>query len=103
VAAAGPWADRFEGWVRPSRMATAEETAEKLTAAGFVEVRTWLEPAPQLPEDPAEYLRTVNLGAHLHRLDEPDHDEFVRRVVERLPEPVTIDYVRLNLDAVKPS
>jgi trans-aconitate 2-methyltransferase len=103
VAAGGPWADRFEGWVRPSRMATAEETAEKLTAAGFTDVRTWLEPAPQVPEDPAEYLRTVNLGAHLHRLDEPSHDEFVRRVVERLPEPVTIDYVRLNLDAVRPT
>jgi trans-aconitate 2-methyltransferase len=103
VAAGGPWADRFEGWVRPSRMATAEETAEKLAAAGFTDVRTWLEPAPQVPEEPAEYLRTVNLGAHLHRVDEPDHDEFVRRVVERLPEPVTIDYVRLNLDAVRPT
>ena len=103
VAAAGPWADRFEGWVRPSRMATAEETAEHLTAAGFTDVRTWLEPAPQVPDEPGEYLRTVNLGAHLHRIDEPDHPEFVRRVVERLPEPITIDYVRLNLDAVKPS
>ena len=49
------------------------------------------------------YLRTVNLGAHLHRIDEPDHPEFVRRVLERLPEPVTIDYVRLNMDAVRPS
>ena len=103
VAAAGPWADRFEGWVRPSQMATAEDTADRLTAAGFTDVRTWLEPAPQVPDEPAEYLRTVNLGAHLHRLDEPDHDEFVRRVVERLPEPVTIDYVRLNIDAVRPA
>jgi trans-aconitate 2-methyltransferase len=103
VAAAGPWADRFEGWTRPSQMATAEETAERLAGAGFTDVRTWLEPAPQVPDDPGEYLRTINLGAHLHRLDEPDHDEFVRRVLERLPEPVTVDYIRLNIDAVKPS
>lgn len=103
VAAAGPWAERFEGWVRPSQMASAEETAERLARAGFTDVHTWLEPAPQVPEEPGEYLRTVNLGAHLHRLDEPDHDEFVRRVLERLPEPVTIDYIRLNMDAVKPS
>jgi trans-aconitate 2-methyltransferase len=103
VAAAGPWSERFDGWVRPSQMATAEETAERLTGAGFTDVRTWLEPAPQVPDEPGEYLRTVNLGAHLHRLDEPDHDEFVRRVVERLPEPVTIDYVRLNIDAVRPA
>ncbi|MDQ3106371.1 MAG: methyltransferase domain-containing protein [Actinomycetota bacterium] len=103
VGAGGPWADRFDGWVRPSRMATAEETAAKLTGAGFGDVRTWLEPAPQVPDEPAEYLRTVNLGAHLHRLDEPDHDEFVRLVLQRLPRPVTIDYVRLNMDATRPA
>ena len=102
VAASGPWADRFEGWTRPSKMATAEETAERLTAAGFADVKTWLEPAPQQPEDPAEYLRTINLGAHLHRLDEPDHAPFVARVIERLGDPVVVDYVRLNMDARRP-
>jgi trans-aconitate 2-methyltransferase len=103
VAASGPWSDRFAGWVRPSNFATAEDTAARLTAAGFTEVRTWLEPAPQVPDDPAEYLRTINLGAHLHLVDEPDQPEFVRRVVERLADPVTVDYVRLNIDAVKPT
>ena len=103
VAAAGPWADRFAGWTRPSQMATAEDTAARLGGAGFSDVRTWLEPAPQVPDEPAEYLRTVNLGAHLHRLDEPDHSTFVQQVLERLPDPVTIDYVRLNIDAVKPA
>ena len=102
VASAGPWADRFEGWVRPSRMATAEETASKLEAAEFVDVQTWLEPAPQQPDDPAEYLRTINLGAHLQRLDEPDHASFVAQVVERLGDPVVVDYVRLNIDARRP-
>ena len=102
VAAAGPWSDRFGGWVRPSHMATAEETEAKLVAAGFVDVKAWLEPAPQQPEDPAEYLRTINLGAHLHRLDEPDHATFVAKVVDRLGDPVVVDYVRLNMDAVRP-
>ena len=88
--------------MRPSHMATAEETEAKLSAAGFVDVRAWLEPAPQVPDEPGEYLRTINLGAHLHRLDEPDHAAFVAKVVERLPQPVTVDYVRLNLDARKP-
>jgi trans-aconitate 2-methyltransferase len=103
VAAAGPWADRFEGWVRPSHMATAEETEAKLLAAGFVDVKAWLEPAPQQPDEPGEYLRTINLGAHLHRIDEPDHATFVQKVLDRLPTPVVVDYVRLNMDAVKPS
>jgi trans-aconitate 2-methyltransferase len=103
VAAAGPWASRFEGWTRPSKMATAEETEASLLAAGFVDVKTWLEPAPQQPDDPAEYLRTINLGAHLHRLEEPDHAAFVARVVERLGDPVVVDYVRLNIDARRPA
>jgi trans-aconitate 2-methyltransferase len=103
VAAGGPWADKFEGWVRPSHMATAEETEAKLAAAGFVDVKAWLEAAPQQPEDPAEYLRTINLGAHLHRIDEPDHATFVSKVVDRLGDPVVVDYVRLNMDAVRPS
>jgi trans-aconitate 2-methyltransferase len=103
VAASGPWADRFAGWLRPSNFATAEDTASRLSDAGFTEVRTWLEPAPQVPDEPGEYLRTINLGAHLHLVDEPDQPEFVRRVVERLAEPVTVDYVRLNIDAVKPA
>ena len=103
VAAAGPWADRFEGWVRPSHMATAEETEAKLLGAGFADVKAWLEPAPQEPEDPAEYLRTINLGAHLHRIDEPDHAAFVSKVIDRLGDPVVVDYVRLNMDAVRPT
>src|SRR5688500_12319837 len=51
VAAAGPWADKFEGWVRTSRMATAEETDEKLRAAGITDVKARLEPEPQPPGD----------------------------------------------------
>jgi trans-aconitate 2-methyltransferase len=102
VAREARWADRFAGWSRPSRMATAEETADRLAAAGFVDVRCWLEPAPQVPDEPLEYLRTINLGAHLDRLDEPDRGEFVTRVAAHLPDPITIDYVRLNLDARVP-
>jgi trans-aconitate 2-methyltransferase len=103
VAATGPWASRFEGWVRPSNFATAEATEAALVAAGFADVKTWIEPAPQKPDDPAEYLRTINLGAHLHRLDEPDHATFVAKVIERLGEPVVVDYVRLNIDARRPA
>lgn len=103
VAGAGPWADRFDGWVRPSLMATAEDTEARLVAAGFTDVKAWLEPAPQTPEDPAEYLRTINLGAHLHRLDEPDHATFVSKVIDRLGDPVVVDYVRLNMDALRPA
>jgi trans-aconitate 2-methyltransferase len=40
---------------------------------------------------------TAILGAHLDRLPEADREGYVDEVLARLPAPVTIDYVRLNL------
>jgi trans-aconitate 2-methyltransferase len=100
--AANPrWASRFEGWTRPSQMATAEETETRLLAAGFDGVHCWLEPAPVTPDDPHLYLKTITLGSHVQRLDESDRADFVANVVGRMSAsgPVTIDYVRLNIDA----
>jgi trans-aconitate 2-methyltransferase len=99
----GPWSDRFAGWKRPSLYATAEETEARLVAAGFRDVNCWLEPAPVVPEDPHEYLATVNLGAHIQRLDAGDRAAFIECVVARLPQPVTVDYIRLDMEATKPS
>jgi trans-aconitate 2-methyltransferase len=97
------WAGFFAGWSRPMRYATAEETAAILEAAGFTDVRCWLQPHAVIPEEPHEYLGSIPLGAHLDRLPEDRRDAFVDEVVARLPEPVTVDYVRLNIDARRPS
>ena len=97
------WAASFEGWTRPNYYATAEETEQRLTAHGFVDVRCWLEPNPVTPDDPREYLRTIVIGAHVQRIDERDRETFLDQVMARLPSPVTIDYMRLNIDAVKPA
>ena len=79
--------------------ATPEETAARLAAAGFVDVRTWLEPAPT-PLEPGEpletYLATVILRDHLRELPPEERAAFVRTVAERLPRP-ELDYVRLNI------
>lgn len=87
----------------PWHFATAEEAEANLTATGFVDVHTWLTPAPApLPTaDVKAYLRTVVLGAHLAHLPDVEHDSFVRAVAERLPGP-EIHYVRLNLVARVP-
>jgi trans-aconitate 2-methyltransferase len=90
-----------DGWLGNKTFATAEETAERLRAAGFVDVETWLHPEPTRfePGEPLEtFLRTVILGNHLDRLPASEHAAFVRSVADRLPEPV-IDYVRLNIVA----
>ncbi|MBL7497420.1 methyltransferase domain-containing protein [Frankia sp. CNm7] len=78
--------------------ATAQETAARLTAAGFVDVVTSLDPDPTRIDDPdvlRSFLETIILGADLLRLPEDERAGFVHAVAERLPEPV-IDYVRLT-------
>jgi trans-aconitate 2-methyltransferase len=71
----------------------------RLEAAGFRDVHAWLHERPVVPDEPLEYLRTIVLGAHLERLPAGLHAPFVEAVAARLGDPLTIDYVRLNLDA----
>ena len=62
-----------------------------------------LRPDPLLLEDTElmeTYLATVNLGSHLATLPPEEHRPFVRAVREAMVEPV-IDYVRLEIDAVR--
>jgi trans-aconitate 2-methyltransferase len=88
-----------DGWLGDAHFETPEATAERLQAAGFVEVECWLteEPTSFEPGAPFEtFLRTVVLGSHLARLPEAERDVFVHRVASALPAP-RIDYVRLNI------
>jgi trans-aconitate 2-methyltransferase len=83
--------------------ATPEETEAHLEAAGFIEVRCWLQPKPVTRDDAFDALRACALGPILDRLPEGDRGEFTRRVVERMGTPLRLDYVRLNIDARRPS
>jgi trans-aconitate 2-methyltransferase len=83
--------------------ATAEETADRLRAAGFGEVRTWLseEPTSFEPGKPfADFLETVCLHDIVRDLDAAQRADVVRAVAARMPGAV-LDYVRLNIDAVR--
>jgi trans-aconitate 2-methyltransferase len=95
-----PFREHFEGWRGPWNFATPEDTERRLRAAGFDEVRCWLAERPVKPDDPRDYLRTINLGAHLERLPAELHDPYLDAVLARLGERPTIDYIRLNIDAV---
>ena len=93
-----------ETWSGPWTFASPEATKQRLEAAGFTDVETWLndEPTPIEPGEPLrEYLRTVVLGAHLERLPDNRRDAFVDAVANSLPS-ATIHYVRLNIVATKP-
>lgn len=97
VASAEPYAPYLAGWRGPWNFAGAEATAARLERAGFVEVRTWLEPYPVIPPDPISFVRVVCLGPHLERLPEQLHDSYARAVLERSGS--ELDYVRLNIEA----
>jgi trans-aconitate 2-methyltransferase len=95
-----PFAPYMEGWDGPWNFSPAGLAQERLLAAGFREARCWLVPVTVQPPEPREFLRTVNLGTHLMRLPEDLRERFVDAVHERVGEPYTLDYVRLNMDAV---
>lgn len=65
VALEKPYAEHLAGWQGPWNFATPERTRERLLAATFEQVETWLEPSPVHPPESVEYLRTVVLGHHL--------------------------------------
>ncbi len=102
VAADATFRGHFDGWTAPWYYAGPDETAERLAAAGFEDVRVWLEPWPVTPDDPAEYVATVTMGAQVQRLPDALRDPYVQAVLDRVPEPFTVDYVRLNIDARRP-
>jgi trans-aconitate 2-methyltransferase len=97
VAEEPQFAPYFDGWERPWNYAGPEETAERLERAGFVDVRTWLQPKHVEPE--RAFVKTVCLVRHLDPLPEGLRDAFVDRVVDRAGDPVVLEYVRLNMTA----
>jgi len=92
-----PFAEYFDGWLRPWNFTTAEQAREWLEQAGFEHVRTWLEEWPTSPAEPIDYIRTICLGPHLQVLPDELHAQYVQSVAERMPP--EIDYVRLNVSA----
>jgi trans-aconitate 2-methyltransferase len=95
-----PYRDAFAGFEPPWNYAGAHETHERLVAAGFSSAEAWLAPAPKEPEHPREFLSEVVLGPHVQHLPAQLRAPFIDEVLELLGEPVVVDYVRLNIDAV---
>jgi trans-aconitate 2-methyltransferase len=95
-----PYAEHFADWHAPWNYANPEQTRERLLAAGFQSAECWLTPAPREPEDPRAFLATIVLGPHVQQLPEQLREPFMDAVLAVLGEPVIVDYVRLNIDAV---
>ena len=95
VAEGAPALRDFSPWT----FSGADETRAELEAAGFTDVRCWLEERPTVPDDLGDFVRTSILPAHLERLPEAERAAFADAVLARTP--ATLDYVRLNISAVR--
>jgi trans-aconitate 2-methyltransferase len=100
VLAREPYAEHCRGWQPPWNYQAPDATRERLLAAGFSAAECWLTPAPRQPEQPREYLSTIVLGPHVQQLPAELREPFMDQMLEVLETPVTVDYVRLNIDAV---
>lgn len=103
VASEEPYASALTAWSDPWNYATPADTRTRLETAGFTDVDTWLEPWPVDPPEPREYLRTVCLGHHLAALPENLRDPFLDTVIDRYGDPATLEYIRLNITARRPT
>jgi trans-aconitate 2-methyltransferase len=97
-AAAAQHAPELVGW-SPWVFATPTETEARLRAAGFRQVRCWLEERPTHLADVGAFVRTSILAAHFERLAPERRERFAAAVLERVRVP--LDYVRLNISAVR--
>jgi trans-aconitate 2-methyltransferase len=100
VAARPEFADHFAGATGMWNFAGAEETEARLRGAGFVDARCWLEPKPVQPPDPFAFTSTVTLGPLLAQLPPELRRPFAEAILEESEQPLVLDYVRLNIEAV---
>jgi trans-aconitate 2-methyltransferase len=96
------YAEHFRDWDSDWTFATPEETEQRLHAAGFTDVWCWLSRVDVDPGDPAAYLGAICLGSFVDRLPEELREPFVAAALDRLPDPLQIHYVRLNMLARRP-
>lgn len=99
VGAQPHYAEHFAGMESGLNFATPEETEGRLRAAGFEEIRCWLQRKDTRPAEPKAFLATVTLGPQLERLPDELKDPFIDEVAKGMGEPLVLDYVRLNIEA----
>ena len=100
VLARDPYVEHMGGWRPPWNYAGPDATRQRLLAAGFATADCALQPYPVQPAEPREFLATIILEPHLRQLPERLREPFMDELMGELGEPVVVDYVRLNIDAV---
>jgi hypothetical protein len=83
-----------------STTSDAEETEERLRAAGFDRVEAWLQPWDVVPADPREFMRTLILKPQVDSLPAELHEQLLDDMLVAVGEPFSLRYVRLNISAI---
>jgi trans-aconitate 2-methyltransferase len=100
LASREPYADHLGAIGDLWHYATVEQTRARLEAAGFAVGDCWLEPKPTTPPRPREFLETVIFAPYLERLPHELREPFIDELEAALGDPLVLDYVRLNWNAV---
>lgn len=107
LTAATKFRQRFSGFREPWLFRTAEEAAQILRRAGFLNVSTSVEAAPTVlgnAQEYREYISNIILQRHLARLPEEGlRMAFIENLVDQASvdaPPFLLDYWRLNLSAI---
>lgn len=99
--------ERFAPYLRGmpdvSNFASVGDTQDRLTRAGFHVEQVWLERKTVEPREPREFIRAVGLSKHMPRLPEELRPALVDAVVDSMPRPMVLQYVRLNISARRPA
>ena len=102
-----PYAEFVQGRRKLQEYLDPEDTRQQLLKAGFSGVKVWTQEMPeQFPSAQAfeEFITTVNLAEHVKFLPQELKKRFVSEVVDEMEQqdpPLTLDYIRLNIDALK--
>jgi trans-aconitate 2-methyltransferase len=99
VGARRPFSEYLAGWDGPWNYAAPQQTAARLSAAGFIDVETWLVAKPAPYQDLREWLRTNALTAHTARLPAELRERYIDAVLAELGGEPHVTYIRLNIDA----
>ncbi|HEX3354371.1 MAG TPA: methyltransferase domain-containing protein [Terriglobales bacterium] len=109
LAASAKYSPFLRDFPSPWLYQNAEDAAESLRRAGFVDVKTSLEAAPTLFDDRSHYsqfVKAVIVRTHLERLPgEKLREQYVSDLADQAEKddpPFLLDYWRLNLSARKP-
>jgi trans-aconitate 2-methyltransferase len=99
--------ERFSPYLRtlspPWYFASVADTEAQLERAGFASVRAWIENTVVRPNEPRAFVSASGLSVHLERLPAELRESFLDALLNAMPRPFELHYVRLNISARRPA